>query len=410
MPLCIRVKFLLNMYSGHSGTESSWPPSPARLISAIVAEAHRSGQERVLLLLQSLCRLPNPSIVAPQVFSSGVGASYMQAPVPTPVGELSRANAKERLKNDRSGTAHKSVNGHYSVDGDLFFLWEDVDLCEADHEALAETLREIPYLGRECDLAILSMVSENIGTLLDAHRSTHTVFLPTPYGGTRLRGLSPGLLSWLDDRHQSLFGEDTGNAIPVDHRIRIARYGAVTSLSSTTHLYVLPFSDVVSIDDALRRATLVDAGEGGFVFPLVRAGHPRLDGLAVGLGVVADHGVRVLEGFDYAWYGEDTGRASLQGGYWRREAREWMSVVPFIGHPDRWVAERQIEAAIPNATVTEMSARPVRPSQSFMASDDSHRAWHVTLCTENAVPGPLVLQKATGTAVFLPDYGKDGGQ
>lgn len=409
MSLCIRARFIVGTYSGHAGAGSPWPPAPARVVSAAVAEAHRSARLTVRDILQDLCRAGNPTIVAPAAFSSGEASSYMQPQGATLSGKVSKSEVKapRRIMGERGGKILKRVNGHYSVDGDLYYLWEDLDLCEADHEALAETLREIPYLGRECDLVLLDIVPENLETLLDAHRGTHTVLRPSPVGGVALRGLTPGLISWLDDRHESIFAEHAGQPVPVDHRIRQVRYAAATPLPDSMYLLVLPFSRAVSIDEARRRAATVQAGEGGFVFPVTQAGNPYLDGRAVGLGAITDRGIEVSEDFDQTWLGEDTGAASLQGGYWQRGAREWMSVVPFLGHPDRWVAQRQIEAAVPNATVLELDTRPVRPSQARMASDDTHRAWHAVLRTEKEIPGPLVLQRDTGTGVFLPDYGKD---
>ena len=85
-----------------------------------------------------------------------------------------------------------------------------------------------------------------------------------------------------------------------------------------------------------------------------------------------------------------------------------MTSVPFVAHPDKWVATQQVLAQIPEAEILELSSSPIRPSQSTISTDSKHNAWHISLKTLEEVSGPLILDAKAGTGVLIPDYRAKG--
>lgn len=430
MAVSVSVTFTAGIYSGHTNPgESSYPPSPGRLIAAFLNEISRRNDTNARTLLDALCVSGSPMIVAPPAYSSGEGESYMQAVVSSTASsrpKRSMFDGPQRIHGQTGGKLRKVVNGHRYMTGPIHFIWESAVLDAAEVARLDDIAAGIPYLGRECDLAAITVTDDVATAVLErAYKSPAgirpTTYRPNPTGPIRLRAASQNLLSWLDDRHTSIFGDKAGQPIPEDHRVRVAGYApAVPVPDSDKWVEVLALQRPLPLAKALAAGRHVDPGAGGVVFPVTRSGHRSLDGHAVGLGVLTSTGTNVTSDFDTSLIGADNGLRSLQPSYWTRSARRWMTAVPFLAHPDRWVATMQVAGALPDAEITGISITSLRPSQAPLstAGDDHHRAWHITLTLPESVNGPLILDRDGGTGVLMPDYladvhdspthGKDG--
>lgn len=410
MALTVSVRFTAGIYSGHHADQVNFPPSPARLISALVAAAHGTpgitdhGRD----ILQILCEAPDPVLVVPPAYEGGSAESYMQQPLATLAGSNVKAqhiSGPQRIMGERGGKVKKRVNGHFIVTGDLYFVWDDLDFDDAQIELLNQLATDVAYLGRESDLVLLHAHRSSVSELMSQHRSTHLFHKPMPSGGKKLRVPSKNFLSWLDDRFHSVFGENAREPIPADHRVRSTAYAPAAVIpGSNEAVLTIPFARPLRLDRALELASKVHPEDGGTVFPLARAGNQYLDGAAIGLGVVTSSGVRLDEDFDTSFLGEDSGAVTLQPNYWTRRAQVWMTAVAYVGHPDKWVAAHQILTAVPDAEILKMSAAPVRPSQQHIKTSPTKRAWHIVLRTPETIPGPLLLDREQGTGVCLPDY------
>lgn len=410
MAVSISANFITGFYSGHHTDQTVYPPSPARLVSALLSAAHRSPEftEDGRGILQMLCEASDPTLVVPKAYKGGSGETYMQQPLASAAGtnvKEEQVSGAQRIMGERGGKVRKRSNGHFTVTGDLYFVWEDLEFDDTQLALLNQLAEDVGYLGRESDLVLLKASRQSKSNLILKHRETHSFYRPMPKGGKKLRVLSRGYLNWLDDRHASIFDEDAREPIPVDHRVRTAFYAPIAIVpDSDETIITLPFKRPLRLNQAVEIARKIHADDGGVVFPLARAGHRHLDGAAVGLGVITRGGIRLDDDFDMTSLGEDTGAITLQPDYWVRAAKVWMTAVPFVGHPDRWVATQQILSAVPDARILELSTTPVRPSQQRMKTSSTQRAWHVVLRIQEAIAGPLLLDRTGGTGVCLPDY------
>lgn len=419
MAVSVSVTFTAGIYSGHTRPgESSYPPSPGRLVAAFVSEISRRHDTTARRLLERLCASGPPMIVASPDYNSGEGESYMQAVISsTSFSKLKKSmfDGPQRIHGETGGKIRKSVNGHRQMTGPLHVVWESADLDSGEIAVLDDIAAGIPYLGRECDLVSVAVSDAPAAAVLDRAYKTRTGLRPTTYrpsraGSHALRAATPSLLGWLDDRHASVFDHDAGQPIPEDHRVRVTGYApAVPVPDSDQWLEIITLRRPLSLARALAAGRHVAPGDQGVVFPVTRSGHRSLDGQAVGLGVLTSSRTMVTEHFDTSLIGTDNGARSLQPSYWTRPATRWMTAVPFLAHPDRWVATMQVTSAFPDAEITGISTSPLRPSQAPLstAGDDHHRSWHVTLTLPEPVTGPLILDREGGTGVFMPDYVTD---
>nr|WP_297009266.1 type I-U CRISPR-associated protein Csb2 [uncultured Corynebacterium sp.] len=415
MSITCSVTFIAGIYSGNSPGEAPFPPSPGRLISAFISEIGRRSDPAAKDLVRRLCASGDPTIIAPQSYSSGSGESYMQPLIsssPDSGAPRELFAGPQRILGERGGKIRKCVNGHRLVTGALHYIWEDAALTPDDVAVLNDIAGEIPYLGRECDLARVQVTNSTLTEMLDStYRSSvtpPTTLRPSPHGTHRFRAATPAFLQWLDDRYASLFAENADQPIPVDHRVTVTRYApSVPTPRGGQWLEIMAFRRPRSLASALEVARDVVPGDNGVVFPVTRSGHRELDGRAVGLGILTSTGTALTDNFDTKILGEDTGLRSLSPDYWVRRSQRWMTAVPFLAHPDKWVASRQAATALPDAVLTGISPAPLRPSQARLGSDDDHRAWHLTLTTSRPVHGPLILDKEHGTGVLMPDYLND---
>lgn len=415
MSTVISANFIAGTYSGHAESNSAYPPSPARVLAALVAAAARASEQSVASdVVRQIAAADSPLIVAPPAYSSGQSESFMSGPRSVEAGKKAKTDTVagvQRIFGETGGKIQKQVNGHFAVTGKLFFIWPNLRLSPSALEMLTKLCADVPYLGRECDLVVLQAYETSADAIREENDEAHAVFAPTPGGGTRLRAASLAYLDWLHERHESMFGEMGREPIAEDHRVRLETYAPAVQVPGTNENFLcLPFSKPISLDKAMKYVPLVDGGSGNSAIVLARAGNQYLDGAAVGLGVFTSSGIKLAPEFDESILGEDNGTLSLQPRYWMRKARYWMTAVPFVAHPDKWVAEQQVLAKIPNAEIVELSSSPIRPSQQRMTADDTHRAWHIALRTPEAVPGPLALDEKAGTGVLMPDYAMEGAR
>lgn len=412
MSLTISANFIAGTYSGHAESGSAYPPSPGRLLSALVAAAaHSDDQKRAWKVVEEISGAESPQIIAPPAYSTGTSKSFMSGPMSVPAGTKAERKvlSPQHMFGERGGKVEKNVSGHFTITDKLYFVWPSLELSSESEETLRRLCSEVPYLGREMDLVLLKISKAPLVSLQRELAASHTIFAPTPGGGTKLRSASRSYLDWLVERYNSKFSDAGREPIGVDHRVRLESYApAVPVADGGLNLICIPFARPTKLESALRVVRSVKSGTDTGAFVLARAGNPHLDGSAVGMGVLTRDGVEFDPEFNFDLLGEDRGTASLQPRYWMRSAHYWMTAVPFIAHPDKWVASQQVLARMPEAEILEISSSPIRPSQQRLGVDDQHRAWHISLKTPEKIAGPLLLDTETGSGVLMPDYRLEG--
>lgn len=159
--LRITVRFPLGVYHGQaaqSADEPEWPPSPLRLIGALLAGAHErpgADPDSDRALLDRLCNAPSPAIVAPEtvaldepidvsVARAGEAVRLRGATRWAPRNYVDRALSPRNLGRERAAVSKVGVA---IGDRPVHFAWPDVDLTAAELARLRMLAGEVAFLG-----------------------------------------------------------------------------------------------------------------------------------------------------------------------------------------------------------------------------------------------------------------------
>ncbi|MHB1999588.1 MAG: type I-G CRISPR-associated protein Csb2 [Solirubrobacteraceae bacterium] len=182
--LRIILRFPLGVYHARSASEQpEWPPSPLRLIGALLAAAHeRPGAEPETdrPLLQRLCEAPAPLVIAPDSVAVGEQAGADEvvrlrgvtrwAPRNYVTGPLSPRNlGRDRAEVNKSGVA--------IGERPVVIEWPDLDLDERDLERLSALASEVTFLGTTRSPAIAE-VHNNAPDVARADREALETWAP----------------------------------------------------------------------------------------------------------------------------------------------------------------------------------------------------------------------------------------
>jgi CRISPR-associated protein Csb2 len=162
--LRITIRFPLGVYHARSTSdEAEWPPSPLRLIGALLAAAHgRPGADPAAdrVLLQRLCEAPAPLVVAPESVAVGEPAEAGEAvrmrgatrwaPRNYITGPLSPRNiGRDRAPVSKVGVA--------IGDRPVAVVWPGLELDDEEMERLAVLASDVTFLGTTRSPAILDV-------------------------------------------------------------------------------------------------------------------------------------------------------------------------------------------------------------------------------------------------------------
>lgn len=154
MHLCIAVRWLDDRYHGQNRDGAAeWPPSPLRLLQAMVAAAGRGGdlpqQARdALKWLETLCENAPPVIIAPEATH---GRPYLRY---VPNNDADNSQKREREKR----LSEKVVVPTYLMDGrTIHYVWNlvapEAEKWEQHKGSLSATSRALAAFGWGVDLA-----------------------------------------------------------------------------------------------------------------------------------------------------------------------------------------------------------------------------------------------------------------
>jgi len=211
---CISITFLDPYFHGRcDGGAQEWPPSPLRLLQAIVAaSANGCRLDEVRPALQWLERQPAPMIIAPPARATQEYRLY----VPNNAMDLvAAAWARGTSASIADYRTKKDVRATQLVGGDaVHYVWSLPDPlpdgARTHVETLANTARSIVALGWGIDLvagraSILD--SEGAGALAGER------WLPvTGQATNRLRVPMPGTLASLESRHRAFLNRMSDNS------------------------------------------------------------------------------------------------------------------------------------------------------------------------------------------------------
>jgi CRISPR-associated protein Csb2 len=169
--LRFRVRFPLGVYHAVSVStppDAEWPPSPLRLIGALLAAAHgRPGRspEPDRAVIQRLCEAPAPLVQAPRM--TRIGETAQPGDVCMLRGAtrwVSRnyVNTEEGLSPRDLGRQRSQVSkaGVAIGDSQLAFVWPDLEVEDEEWDRLRSLAGDITFLGTTRSPTIVAVDTE----------------------------------------------------------------------------------------------------------------------------------------------------------------------------------------------------------------------------------------------------------
>lgn len=212
----IRVDFLSRrqFHGLDDDDQPDWPPSPLRLLGALIAGAHALEDEErrdaALDAIERLTQTAAPAIRVPSSVTLDHPDTYTEKNAPgTATASAGALKDVLDLTHTRMGSSSriaKPVRGILLEQPTILF---DVgDMTENDVPALQDAASAVGYFGRSHDHAMLTV---------------HTTSPPTIAGGTTLyphhdsrgsqRGWTSASVAWFDARHRAIIAEP-GSPLP----------------------------------------------------------------------------------------------------------------------------------------------------------------------------------------------------
>ncbi len=212
----IEIRFPLGVYhalSAESFGRAEWPPSPVRLVGALLAAAHESevvNTEQARATLQRLCEATPPEIVAPYSASSSddpadrgttvaeIRGASRWAPRNHQAGELKKKGISPRNISRERTEVYKG--GMAIGDQAVEIRWPNLELTPDEFGVLLQLAEEVTFLGTSRSPAILSVW--DTGPSQD-HSPVWRPAAGEAFSTTEVRVPIPSLLASFDARHEA---------------------------------------------------------------------------------------------------------------------------------------------------------------------------------------------------------------
>lgn len=384
MAVTVHIDLISHTFRGRAACQqrSAWPPSPARLVGALLAGAHTlpgadpdspSGQcQAARKALSTLTAAPLPMIVTPAPPVEMADNDLTWYAPDHPVGNL----FEKPKKNTSSGQVSVTDDGRKSAKvlrkvvspptgmdasnkqpktrtvsqlplGTRVTYVIAAEIADGEQlDALRAAAQAVPYFGASCDHAVVTVGRDDctVDELQENLRDGEQVWVAATgrgRSGSTIRGWSAATVEFFDDIHR-----DGGTPAAADARVPETRYvryrGKISEDPRHENLLILPFSGGVK---SLRQFAVIAAGldtdEHVLVLPaLDRNRGDRVRGaILVGPGrhEVADRYADVFA------LDNDVLSTGMNPPTWVGPSERWESVTPIAGHPDSFIARGEIE-------------------------------------------------------------------
>ncbi|MBB4134504.1 CRISPR-associated protein Csb2 [Gordonia humi] len=399
-----------------------WPPSPVRLIGALLSGAHQlqSGDERTraVAAIQDLSETPPPVIRAPNSVSLDHPSTYTEKSAP-PTSKITANELKAFLDLTALSGLSTSSRTQKPTTGRLLsapmIVYDIGDLPTETITGLRLAATSVGYFGRSQDHAVVSIEVDS--PVIEG--GIYERYIPEFSADGRTRGWTPGTVDWFDRRHDAIM-LNPGRPLPSDA-------GAFRSLSYRPHgpgspasaapaeaeLTPVLFSRTIRPSDVHRILRRLSADDTTEMFPLVsfNVRYPKCYGVAV-RGHVTDRlaaADRIHEELGSLTSEEPSNRLFEQ--YSRmRPSRLWVTATPIRAFGHRFALADILASAV--GAPVEVLAADTRPldawQQKFPDLDltDGLSQWFVKFTTADDVEAPLrvgaELTRGFGLCVPIP--------
>lgn len=424
----IRVDFISRSTFHGLDRESvqEWPPSPLRLLGALIAGAHAIDNEparnRAIEAIRALTEQPAPIIHLPESTRLDHPDTYTEKSAPAvsriSAGPLAQFVDFTQLGMVTSSRAAKPLRGRRLAEPTIIFDIGD-GLTDTQLTNLQGAASQIGYFGRSQDHAtVVVSDSEPDLTLL-------TAFMPDPHPGGQQRGWTQSSFDWFEARHRAIMNEP-GSPLPSDAgAFQPLRYGTSRRNhgdggaveTGESQLTAVMFARGIRPADASRElARLGTIGPSVSLIPLVNYNYAPLKCYGVAVAGPLDARLSAAADIRHTLGSLATNDAGTQSRLFFKYTSmsrtvRWITATPIraFGHP--LMLERALESALGTQVVIEAAdTRPIDAWQQRLPDadlGDGLSQWFVRFRTDQPLQAPRMVGASSelgfGLCVQIPD-------
>ncbi len=424
MPVCFTVELLNGTFRGRSGdqTATAWPPSPVRLIGALLSGAHNldgadpatpSGPcASARRALETVIAAPPPIIVTPEEPLELAGGTTWFAPR-TGDGEAIKKLVEAPGVAASSNRTLKPRTVSLLPVGSVIRYYVDADIADGEQwEALCSAAHSVPYFGSSVDHAQVTV--ERVEAEPEYALGGHVWGPLAPDSnrtGRALRTWTRETLAWFDDVHRA------GGESIADWRITTTTYAHVAPTPGASifrgcgDFHMLTLNSPITLREFASRVAGEPEWVGADIFPAVEFNAPdRVRGF--GLYGAGTGEALAAAPADLAAGADAPGSfTSWNRSTWCGPARVWQSATAAADHRDARVARKQLDADLRRygLRLTEISSRPfTRWHSKRLSVPPNYGLWFVTAeCAEpqeDPIAGPVRIGEclSSGAGLMTP--------
>lgn len=408
----IRVDFISRSTFHGLDRESAqeWPPSPMRVLGALIAGAHAIGGEsarnRAIAATRQVAQLPPPIVHLPASVRLDHPDTFTEKSAPTAArmttGPLSKFVDMTHLGMDTSSRTAKPMRGRLLAEPTIIF--ELGDGLNRDQLADLQTAAsQVGYFGRSQDHAVI-VISD-----VEPDLTNLTAFVPDPHPAGQQRGWTQSSCDWFEARHRAIM-IDPGAPLPSDAgAFRPLRYRPTgtdlidgrTAEADETSMTAVMFTRGIRPADASRELAKLDATDPSIsLIPLVNYNHAPLKCYGVALAGPLETRLTMAAYMSDALGPLATDDAGAQSRLFFKytsmpPATRWITATPIraFGHP--LMLERTLESEF--GTRVEIEAADTRPIEAWQQRlpesnlGDGLSQWFVQFRTNEPLPAPRMV-------------------
>lgn len=426
MPIQVNVELLCGSYRGRAVDQdrTSWPPSPVRMLGALLAGAHSLDGSHgdtptgkcadARRALEQITTAPPPLIVTPEAPVELADTVVWFAP--RDAGDSYRVELSRLVRRPAVLSSSNLVSKPRTVSllplGNVIRFNIDTDIDDEQlWSALASAAAAVPFFGSSADPAQITV--ERVETYPEPEHGEH-LWRPVPAAAARtapLRCWTPATVSWFDDNH-------IHRGAPVaDWRVTTTNYtqrpARILDPGSPEngHFHMLTLPAPITMLEYADRLAGVQGWKNADILPAVEFNAPdRVRGFGL-------YGPRVDELLDSA--PDDLIGGDFPGSFhawepatWVGPSRRWVSATPTAAHRDPRAARVQIETQLERLglRLTALSHRPFKPWHIRRLRVPVHYGlWFLTAevpdLDSNPISGPLRIGEcqSSGAGLLTPD-------